>query len=58
MGHAHPLEQRADAIEMMERLLRSSAIAPWRYADLLRRHGARLGTPMMRLHTAVGALPA
>jgi hypothetical protein len=54
MGHAHPLDQRADAIELMERLLHSSGIAPWRYADLLRHHGARLGTPILRLHAAVG----
>jgi hypothetical protein len=58
MGHAHPLEQRADSIEMMERLLRSSGIAPWRYADLLRRHGVRLEKPLRRLHAAVGGLDA
>ena len=56
MGHAHPLEQRADAVEMMERLLREAGIAPWRYADLLRRHCARLATPLERLHAAVGEL--
>jgi hypothetical protein len=56
MGHAHPLEQRADAIEMMERLLREAGIAPWRYAELLRRHAGRLATPLERLHAAVGEL--
>ena len=43
-------------IEMMERLLRSTGIAPWRYADLLRRHGGRLGVQMKRLNAAVGGL--
>jgi len=56
MGHAHPLEQRADAVEMMERLLREAGIAPWRYADLLRRHAGRLATPLHRLRAAVGVV--
>jgi hypothetical protein len=53
MGHAHPLEQRADAIEMMERLLREAGMAPWRYAELLRRHAGRLQRPLAAVHAAV-----
>jgi hypothetical protein len=53
MGHAHPLEQRADAIEMMERLLRAAGMAPWRYAELLRRHAWRLERSLAALHAAV-----
>jgi hypothetical protein len=56
MGHAHPLEQRADAIEMMERLLRETGMAPWRYAELLRRHAARVGRSLAAVHAAAGEL--
>jgi hypothetical protein len=57
MGHAHPLEQRADAIEMMERLLRETGMAPWRYAELLRRHAGRVSRSLAAVHTAAGELP-
>jgi hypothetical protein len=53
MGHAHPLEQRADAIEMMERLLREAGMSPWRYAELLRRHAGRLERSLRAVQSAV-----
>jgi len=53
MARAHPLEQRAEAIEMMERLLREAGMAPWRYAELLRRHAWRLERPLAAVHAAV-----
>ena len=53
VGSAHPLERRSDAIEIAERLLHESAIAPWRYADLLRRHPGRCQSALAALHAAV-----
>jgi hypothetical protein len=55
VGPAPPLEKRADAIEVMERLLADSVIPPWRYADLVRRHSARLADPLRAVHRGTGA---
>jgi hypothetical protein len=56
VGSAHPLERRSDAIEIAERLLHESAIGPWRYADLVRRHPGRCQPAIEAVHAAVGAL--
>jgi hypothetical protein len=53
VGAARPLERRADAIEILERLLRDTALAPWRYVELVRKHPARLAAALERVHAAV-----
>ena len=37
------LQREVDAIEIFERLMVDAGVAPWRYADLLRRYPHALG---------------
>jgi hypothetical protein len=66
VGITAPLERRADAIEIMERLLLEVAMPPWRHGDLLRRHAPLLASELGAVHAAAafaeppepGSLPA
>lgn len=52
LGIVAPLERRSDAIEIMERLISEAALPPWRYAQLVRRHGPRLAEGLTAVHAA------
>jgi hypothetical protein len=55
-----PLARQANAIEILERLLRDAAIAPWRYAELVNRYPSELGSlsATVRRAAAYGQTPA
>ena len=54
IGTTGALERRADAIEIMERLLREVGMPPWDYADLLRRFPMALAGPLCAVRVAAG----
>jgi hypothetical protein len=56
VGGAH-LSRKADAIELVERLLGDACLTPWRYADLVERYPTQTRDALAPVHAAV-ELPA
>lgn len=56
VGGTH-LSRKADAIELVERLLGDASLTPWRYADLIERYPKQAREALAPVHAAV-ELPA
>lgn len=50
-----PLHKRADAIELIERLLPDARLTPGRYADIVASESRRLAVALRAVHTAVSS---
>ena len=48
------LRRQSDAIEVFERLLLDAGMPPWRFAQLYRRHAARLAPGLSAVRSAAG----